>query len=97
MRSLSDPTVLSSKGRSVSEVLAMATGASTAVAGESAEAGGNTGLEEVVTGNIPVSQGAEVVEQGVQVEQSTPDEAGSQQGYQDEYPNRQDQPRHQQA
>src|SRR6266851_9957415 len=97
MRSPSDPTVLSSKGRSVSEVLAMAAGASTAVAGESAEAGGNTGLEEVVTGNIPVSQGAEVVEQGVQVEQSTPDQAGYQQGYGDQYPNKQDHPGQQQA
>ena len=81
----------------MSEVLAMAAGASTAVAGESAEAGGNTGLEEVVTGNIPVSQGAGVVEQGVQVEQSAPDEAGYQQGYQDQYPNRHDQPGQQQA
>ncbi|HLC11441.1 MAG TPA: hypothetical protein VJL56_06320 [Candidatus Bathyarchaeia archaeon] len=69
---------------------ATATGASTALAGESAEAGGNTGIEEVVTGNIPVSQGAGVVEQGVQVEQSTPDEAGYQRGYQDQYQNRQD-------
>jgi len=70
--------------------------ASTAAAGESAEAGGNTSTEEDVTGNIPVSQGAEVVEQGVQVEQ-TDDEAGYQQGYSDQYPNRQDQQRHQQA
>ena len=97
MRSPSDPTVLSSKGRSVSEVLATAAGASTAVAGESAEADGNTGLEEVVTGNIPVSQGSGVVEQGVQVEQSTPDEAGHQQGYPDQYPNRHDKPGQQQA
>jgi hypothetical protein len=75
----------------------MAAGASIAVVGESAEADGNTGLEEVVTGNIPVSQGAEVVEQGVQVEQSTPDHAGYQQGYQDQYRNRKDQLGHQQA
>ena len=75
----------------------MAAGASTAVAGESAEAGGNTGLEEVVTGNIPVSQGAGVVEQGVQVEQSAPDEAGYQQGYPDQYSNRPDQHGHQQV
>ncbi len=69
--------------------------ASTAAAGESAEAGGNTSTKDDVTGNIPVSQGAEVVEQGVQVEQTTPDEAGYQQGYPDQYPNRHD--RHQQA
>src|SRR5713226_1075987 len=92
MRSPSDPTVSSSKGRSVFEVLAMAAGASTAVAGESAEADGNTGFEEVVTGNIPVSQGSGVVEQGVQVEQSTPDQTGYQQGYQDQYSNRHDKP-----
>jgi len=81
----------------VSEVLAMAAGASTVVAGESAEAGGNTGLEEVVTGNIPVSQGAGVVEQGVQVERSPLDQEGYQQGYQDQYPNRHDRPGQQQA
>jgi hypothetical protein len=74
-------------------VPATAAGASTALAGESAEAGGNTVFEEVVTGNIPVSQEAGVVEQGVQVEQSALDE----EGYQDQYPNRQDQQGHQQA
>jgi len=72
-------------------------GASTATAGESAEAGGNTGTEEDVTGNIPVSQGAEAVEQGVQVEQTTPDEAGYHQGYTDQYPNRHDQQGRQKA
>jgi len=87
---------LSSKDPSVFEVSATAD-ASTAVAGESAEAGGNTGIEEVARGNIPVSQGAEVVEQGVQVEQSAPDEAGYQRGYTDQYPNRQDQQGHHQA
>ncbi|TMI14504.1 hypothetical protein E6H35_04290 [Candidatus Bathyarchaeota archaeon] len=76
---------------------ATAAGASTATAGESAEATGNTSSEEVVTGNIPVSQGGGVVEQGVQVEQSAPDQAGYQQGYQDPYPSRQDQQRRQQA
>src|SRR3989442_1642978 len=64
---------------------------------ERAEAAGNTSSEEVVTGNIPVSQGEGVVEQGVQVEQSAPDQAGYQQGYQDQYPNRQDQQRRYQA
>jgi hypothetical protein len=78
-----------------SEVLATAAGASIAVAGESAEAGGSTGIEEVVAGNIPVSQGAEVVEQGVQVEQSASDQAGYQEGYGDQYPNRQNQQGHQ--
>jgi hypothetical protein len=36
------------------------------VRGESAEAVGDSGYEEVVTGTIPVSEGGRVVEQGVQ-------------------------------
>ena len=67
----------------------LATGASTAVAGESAEAGDSADIEEVVRGNIPVSQGAGVVEQGVQVEQPASDQAEYQEGYRDQYPNRQ--------
>jgi len=65
-------------------------GASTAITGESAEAGGSTN-EEVVAGNVPVSQGAGVVEQGVQVEQPASDQAGYQEGYRDQYPNGQNQ------
>jgi len=73
----------------------LAAGASTAVAGESAEAGGSADIEEVVRGNIPVSQGAGVVEQGVQVEQPASDQAGYQEGYQDQYPSRPGQQGHQ--
>ncbi|TMI07147.1 hypothetical protein E6H34_09030 [Candidatus Bathyarchaeota archaeon] len=76
---------------------ATATGASTAAAGESAEADGSTDTEEVVRGNIPVSQDAEVVEQGVQVEQSASDQAGNQEGYRDQYPSNQGQQGNQQA
>ena len=72
-------------------------GASTAVAGESAEADGSTGLEEVVGGNVPVSQGGGVVEQGVQEEQSASDQAGYREGYRGQYQNRQGQQGHQQA
>jgi len=72
----------------------LATGASTAVAGESAEAGDSTDIEEVVRGNIPVSQGAGVVEQGVQVEQPASDQAEYQEGYRDQYASRQGQQGH---
>jgi hypothetical protein len=69
----------------------MAIGASTATAGESAEAG-KTEYEEVVKGNIPVSHGGGVVEQGVQVEQTATDETEDQQGYTDQHPSGQDWP-----
>lgn len=47
------------------------------VHGESAEAAVDTGLEEVVTSTIPVSQGSEVVEQGVQGQGQALDQPGS--------------------
>ncbi len=45
------------------------------VRGESVEAGADT-YEEVVTGSVPVSDGAGVVEQGVQGEASAIDQQG---------------------